>query len=297
MIEAEKTASEWHGLITRERALEKLSVAQLKWRLKTGLWVTVFPSIYRVLGAPVTWKSNLEALHTWAGKGVVFSHRTAAALHGLEGFKEGPLEVTSTKRLIPQKDVSIYRVKFVSHHDLTKIDGLPVTNVTRTLFDLAAKTDAYTLRTACDQALREKKTTLENLERILKRSGKRAGVIDARELVEDLSGAGGPTESVLEDRCKELIASAGLPEPEVQWSTIAGRKRRRLDLFFKQYGVVVEADGYASHSGVVAFEADRERNNALTAQNLKLLHWTWTAIETRPDSLIAELFVVMNLSH
>jgi hypothetical protein len=167
--------------------------------------------------------------------------------------------------------------------------------VARTLFDLAARTDSNTLRTTFDQALREKKTTLEQLERLVKRSGNRPGVIDARELIADLSGAGSPTESVLEDRCLALIEAAGLPRPTVQWSTIAGRKRRRLDLFFEKYGVVVEADGYASHSGVQAFEADRERNNALTAANLKLLHWTWSAIESRPDELIAELYVVMNL--
>jgi very-short-patch-repair endonuclease len=101
---------------------------------------------------------------------------------------------------------------------------------------------------------------------------------------------------VLEDRCIELIQSAGLPRPRVQWSVIAGRKRRRLDLFFDEHGVVVEAEGYASHSSVDAFEADRERNNSLLLLNLRVLHWTWTAIEVRPDELIAELYALMNLS-
>jgi hypothetical protein len=297
MNQAETTAGEWHGLITREEALRTLSVAQLKWRLSSELWVTVVPKIYRVVGAPITWRQNLHALNTWAKKGFAFSHRTAAALHSLEGFKEEPLELTSTRFRKPLPGVTVYRAEFLPHHDLTKVDEFPVTSVTRTLLDLAARTDSSTLRTACDQALREKKTTLENLERILKRSGNRPGVIAMRELVDDLSGAAGPTESVLEERCLALIEAAGLPRPEVQWSTIAGRKRRRLDLFFKNYGVVIEADGYASHSGVVAFEADRERNNAITAANLKLLHWTWTAIETRHEELIAELYVVLNLRH
>jgi predicted transcriptional regulator of viral defense system len=299
MIEADAKvlvdAGEWHGLVKRREALKSLSVEQLQWRLSTGAWVEVFPRVYRVLGAPVTWRQNLVALHEWAKKGVVFSHRTAAALHGFESFKEGPLEVTSTKRLRSPPGIVVYRAEYLAHNDLTEIDDLPVTNVARTLFDLAARTDSNTLRTTFDQALREKKTTLEQLERLVKRSGNRPGVIDARELIADLSGAGSPTESVLEDRCLALIEAAGLPRPTVQWSTIAGRKRRRLDLFFEKYGVVVEADGYASHSGVQAFEADRERNNALTAANLKLLHWTWSAIESRPDELIAELYVVMNL--
>lgn len=299
MIEAEAQAmvraGEWRGLVTRKEALKDLSVAQLKWRLSTRAWVTVFPSVYRVVGAPVTWLQSLHALKACAKKGFAFSHRTAAALHGFESFKEGPLEMTSTRFRKPLSGVTVYRARFLSHTDLTELDDLPVTNVNRTLLDLAARTDPYTLRTIYDQALREKKTTLEQLERILRRSGNRPGVIDARQLIDELSGSSGPTESVLEDRSIALIEAAGLPRPEVQWTTIAGRKRRRLDLFFKQWGVVIEADGYASHSGVEAFEADRERNNSLIAMNFKLLHWTWTAIETRPDELIAELYVVLNL--
>lgn len=301
MIEAEAKAMEragaWCGLITRKEALKDLSVAQLKWRLATKAWVTVFPSVYRIVGAPVNWMQSLHALKACARRGFAFSHRTAAALHGFDSFKEGPIEVTSTRFRKPLEGVTIHRAKFLSHTDLTELHDLPVTNVCRTLLDLAARTDRYTLRSTYDQALREKKTTIEELERILKRSGNRPGVGDARELIDDLSGANGPTESVLEDRSLALIEAAGLPRPEVQWTTIAGRKRRRLDLFFKQYGVVIEADGYASHSSVDAFEADRERNNSLIAMNLKLLHWTWTAIETRPDELIAELYVVLNLRH
>ncbi len=288
-------AGEQCGLVTRKSAMAFLSARQLRTRLETGAWVRVLPSIYRVVGAPVTWRQNLEALLLWAGEGAVLSHRTAAALHGFKSFKEGPLELTTPKRLCTPGEVHVHYASAIAKCDRTEVDGLCVTNATRTLVDLASTHDGYTMRAVFDQALREKKTTLELLADATKRSKNRPGVIDVRELLVEFSGENGPTESALEQLCLEVIEAAGLPKPRLQWALIAGRKRRRLDLFFDKHGVVVEADGYASHSGIEAFEDDRERNNSLIIMNLRVLHWTWRALHERPEELIAQLYAALNL--
>lgn len=288
-------AGELSGLVTRTTALGFLSEKQLRCRLESGTWVRVLPSVYRVVGAPVTWRQNLEALLLWAGKGAVLSHRTAAALHGFKSFKEGPLEVTCISRVRAPEGVVLHHVSAIPACDRTEVDDLRVTNATRTLVDLAATYDGYTMRAAFDQALREKKTTLELLAAAVKRSKNRPGVIDVRELLLEFSGEDGPTESALEQLCLEVIEAAGLPKPRLQWALIAGRKRRRLDLFFDKHGVVVEADGYASHSGIEAFEDDRERNNSLIIMNLRVLHWTWRALHERPEELIVQLYAALNL--
>lgn len=289
-------AGELSGLVTRTAALGFLSAQQLRTRLETGAWVRVLPSIYRVVGAPVTWRQHLEALLLWAGKGAVLSHRTAAALHGFKSFKEGPLELTCSSRVRAPEGVCIHPVSAVPACDRVEVDDLRVTNATRTLFDLAATADRFTMHAAIDQALREKKTTLEKLASTANRSKRRPGVINMRELISEFSGENGPSESELERLCLEVIEAAGLPKPRLQWALIAGRKRRRLDLFFQKYGVVVEADGYASHSGVEAFEDDRERNNNLTLLNLRVLHWTWSALHERPEELVAQLYAALNLA-
>lgn len=288
-------AGELSGLVTRAVALGFLSEQQLRTRLQTGAWVRLLPSVYRVVGAPVTWRQHLEALLLWAGKGAVLSHRTAAALHGLNSFKEGPLELTCSSRVRAPEGVHLHHVSAVPACDRTEVDDLRVTNATRTLVDLAATTDPFTLRAVLDQALREKKTTLEKLAAAAKRAKNRPGVIDLRELLREFNGEDGPTESELERLCLEVIAAAGLAKPRLQWALVAGRRRRRLDLFFDKQGVVVEADGYASHSGIEAFEDDRERNNSLTILNLRVLHWTWRALHERPEELVAQLYAALNL--
>jgi hypothetical protein len=287
-------ASEARGLVSRTEALRFLSARQIKTRLETRAWVRVFPTVYRVVAAPVTWRQSVEALARWGGRGAVLSHRTAAALHGFTGFSEGPLELTMTRRTRVPKGVKVFRVDALARGDVTELEDLKITSVPRTLIDLTATTGRMTLRGVVDQMLREKKTTLEKLgEAAEERSENRRGIIEFREILREFEGAGGPTESELEVEALELIAASGLPPPKVQWRIIAGRKQRRLDLSWP--GVVIETDGYAWHSGIDTFEDDRERNNSLTVRNLRVLHWTWQAIQDRPDELIAELYVVLNL--
>lgn len=290
-------ASESQGLVTRAQALGFLTERQLRSRLETRAWTRVFPSVYRPTAVPETWRQLIEALVLWAGKGAALSHKTAAAMHGLEGFPQGPLELTITRQLRAPEGVVVHRVRAIAPRDVIQVDDLNVTSVTRTLIDLAAASDSLTLRTAFDHALREKKTTLEELRRAARRAKKRPGVIDVRDLLCELEGEGGPTESQLEDLALDLIAAAGLPRPEVQHAVIAGGKGRRLDLLFKGQGVVIEADGYATHSGIDAFEDDRVRNNSLAVSGLLVLRWTWHALHVRPDELIAELYVALNRPH
>jgi hypothetical protein len=289
-------ASEALGLVTRASALEEWTPRQLRYRLEQRAVVHVVGEVYRLPAAPETWRQKVLALETWANKRFAFSHETAAALHGLGHFKEeGQIVLTTTRRMRTQPWFRVFRVEGLGKNDVTDLDGLTVTTVERTLFDLAARTDRFTLRTCVDQALREKKTTLEDLQTETDRSKNRPGVRDMRELLTELRGEGGPGESVLEDVALDLIHSAGLPRPEVQWKVVVGRKRRRLDLLFKKHGVVIEADGFASHAGVDAFEDDRQRNNSLIVSGYRVLHWTWTALHERPDELIAELYVALNL--
>ncbi len=287
-------AATMHGVLTRAQALRHLTPAELRHRLESRAWVCVFPSVYRVEGAPETWRQRLEAFALWAGRRAVLSHRTAAALQGLAGFKEGPLDATTTCRARPLEGVTLYEVEAFAPKDVVDLQDLRVTSLTRTLFDLAAGTDSLRLRAAVDQALREKRTSLAKLHAQVDRSTNRQGRPAMGRLLRELEGLDGPTESALEDEALALIEAAGLPRPKVQQTVVAGRKQCRLDLVFVEQRVVIEADGYAWHSGIESFERDRERNNALTARRFRVLHWTWQAIQSRPEELIEQLRVTLN---
>lgn len=282
------------GVVSRAEVLRFLSAKQLERRLASGLLKRVFPRIYRAAGAPDGWRQTVEALSLWAGPKAALSHRTAAALYGFTHFKEGPLEVSLTSQRRVPAGVKASRVGLLSKKDVGEAGGLRATSVERTLIDLAVKTDRYTMRASIDQALRQKWTTLDDLRRAIARTKRRPGVPDLRELLHEFDGDDGPGESELEEVMFALIESAGLPKPTRQRSGQSGDKRVRVDLLFEKHGVIVEGDGYASHSGVDSFEADRERDNLLTASGYRVLHWTWTAMHQQPEELINVLLATLN---
>jgi Protein of unknown function (DUF559) len=292
-VQCLQRAAEQFGVLSRADALEFLSEDQLRSRLDSKAWVRLFPAVYRVEGAPTGWRQSLEALARWAGRGAALSHRTAAALHGLKGFAEGPFEVSLIRSARSPQGVTVHRVDGFVPSDLASVHDLQVTSVTRTLADLAARTAAPELRDAMDQALREKSTTLAMLARALKRSKWRPGVGDLRHLLNEFEGAGGPTESELEAEVLGLLDSIGLPRPRIQRPVRSGDKGLRLDLCFDAEKVVIEADGYAYHSSIERFEDDRQRNNILMLSGFRVLHWTWAALQDRPEELLNELLALL----
>ncbi|MFZ5445827.1 MAG: DUF559 domain-containing protein [Myxococcota bacterium] len=280
-------AAERHGVLTRAQARALLTRDQVKRQLKTGAWVRVYPQVFRVAGAPQTYTQQQHAVAAWLGARGVLSHRTAALLHGLELSAKEPLDVTVKHRVKGPAGVKVYRRK-LGAKETTELDGLRVTTVERTLFDLASCVDSADLKALVTQALRKQLTTLEALRKVAAWKGW-PGVGALRKVLAELDGQGGPTESALEDRVLELLEQAELPKPTVQKQVKAGKRRARLDFLYEAQRVVIEADGYAYHADVKSFEADRQRRNALIARGYRVLQWTWRALDERPEELVAEL--------
>ena len=81
-----------HGLITRAQALAMgMTVHQVRHRLDTGRWVGVARSVYRHAAVAPTPLSQLLAV--CLAHDVLASHRSAAALHSIEGYGLGHIEV------------------------------------------------------------------------------------------------------------------------------------------------------------------------------------------------------------
>lgn len=290
-----REAARQEGVLRRDQALRWLSAKQVQGRLASGAWERVFPRVFRVVGAPVGWRQSLRALCLWAGTGFALSHRTAAELHRLSRFRAQRLELSVTRHLVRPGACVVHEVQPFGRGEVEVLQGLPVTSATRTLFDLASLDDVRLddLRASVDQALREKKTSVERLEVSLARCAGHRGAGRMRRILVELQGGGGPTESELEARVLELIRGAGLPVPERQRTVIVGGRLRRVDFRYPGARVIVEADGYAYHSNVIAFEKDRQRRNSLITAGYEVLQWTWKALEERPFVLIQELVTVL----
>lgn len=285
-------AKQW-GVIRRDQALKWLSPAQLQRRLDAEAWVSVMPCVFRVEGAPHSWHQDLKAIALWAGRGYAFSHQTAAALHGFRRFPEGSLVLSVTRHLAAPAKITLVRVGALKSKDVEVVNGFKVTKVSRTLTDLAAVAPQTDVRAAADEALSRKWITVDDLAKAVGKLKRARGVAFLRTLVGEYQGGDGPCESELESVLFELLDGSGLPRPVRQRVVKIGGRTRRTDFFFEDFGVVLEADSFAYHSSPMAFEKDRQRYNSLTARDFKVLQWTWTAMQERPDELISELAAVL----
>jgi Transcriptional regulator, AbiEi antitoxin len=133
----DRFAAGHHGLITRAEAFRLgLSNGQIHRRLAAGRLIVAASGVYRVPGAPVTWR-QLALAACWSGPpDTSVSHVTAAAMADLT-------RPPSTPQLTVPRGTS-GRIRGARVHwspldplDRTIIDGIPTTSVARTLIDCA----------------------------------------------------------------------------------------------------------------------------------------------------------------
>ena len=82
-----------------------------------------------------------------------------------------------------------------------------------------------------------------------------------------------------------IVRDAGLPQPQAN-SLLTARDHPRLevDLHWPAHRLIVELDGYETHRTRAAFEADRQRDAALTADGYRVVRFTWRT----PDAVMRD---------
>jgi len=193
------------------------------------------------------------------GKDTCASHRAAAFLWQLDGFAFGVAEITTTRNLRNLNDVIVHRVSELRPCDLAYVGSVPVTEVSRTLLDVASVAPPDLLEDALDDALRRRLTSLARLGWRLDNIGAKGkeGTSALRKLLDQRPDGKPFTDSPLERKVWRLIREAGLPEPVRQYEIFDGPHFvARVDFAYPAHKLVIEADGYRYHTGRRAWEHD-----------------------------------------
>jgi very-short-patch-repair endonuclease len=157
--------------------------------------------------------------------------------------------------------------------------GLRLTSPARTLLDLAATTSAE-LEQALNEAHVQRLVTHQEVRRLLDRP--RPGVKALREVADETPGL---TRSKAERSLRALIAKAGLPAPR----TNVGVAAYEVDMYWPAQRLVVEFDGWSTHSSRPAFESDRLKDAALQLAGQRVIRFTQRQLSRRPEELAARL--------
>ncbi|MDQ3661419.1 MAG: hypothetical protein M3454_10235 [Actinomycetota bacterium] len=226
-------------------------------RISSGRWERVYPKVYRIQGSPPNRAQALLAAHLWVEGGAVFSHRTAAELHGFGLPKQELIEMATLRRLrVRDQRVRLHRRALVEPRDIVTRGRLRITSVDLTVLDLAGRLTEAALGRLVDDVLRRQLCSLPRLKWRLKQSGGpgRAGSAGLRAALATRAEGYRVTDSVLEDLFVDLCRRHGLPEPRRQVE-VSGLGR--VDFYYDDTRIVIELDGYAYHSDRPAFQKDR----------------------------------------
>jgi hypothetical protein len=261
-----RLAARQHGCFTRRQALQRgMTDRMIARRVDTGRWVRVAAGVYRVAGVPVTWKQRALSACMASGPGAVVSHRSAAVLWGVSGFRPGPLEITVPRGRSGRNPLArVHR----SDVDGVRRDGIPVTRPARMISDLARVVGGDLLEEAVDDVLCRRLCRLEDLAP--------RGAL--REVLAAWGGDGLP-DGVAEMRVVRALLAAGLPTPVRQYEIwVNGVFVARVDLAYLPFRLAMELDGFRWHAGRRRYRSDRMRRNRVEAAG-------WRLLEAAPEDI------------
>jgi predicted transcriptional regulator of viral defense system len=287
------TPSDWYWLLdghekvfSRTEAKESgVSYPTVRRRLKTGKWRRIDRGVYATFTGPLTREARLWAIAGRAGKDAMFSHETAAELHGISDKPSSTIHVTvpHSRRLAqktPWPGIQIHRSDQSAAESPNTLK-LPRTTVADTVLDVVAtaKTLDYGY-SIISRALWKHKVTAEALLERLETRTRYARRAWFRDAVADASdGAHFPLERLY---LREVERRHGLPKAHRQALGRLPSGKQYKDNLYEDYKVCVELDGAAYHSNEQAL-ADRRRDNQnLAADDVRTFRFGFVDVTVRP---------------
>jgi very-short-patch-repair endonuclease len=230
-------------------------------------------------------RQGLDAVIERMPRGSVFSHLTAARLHGLEVAPAGQVDVTvpADARLSARAGLHVHRAR-LDRTEVARRSGLPVTSAIRTCLDLARELPVVDAVAAVDMALHQKLVRLDDLQARLDPLAGRRGVRQARQAIELAEAR---SESPMESRLRVILVDGGLPRPEAQVTLRDGsRFLGRADLCYPEARLCIEYDGGMHRESLAE---DDVRQNRLVSAGYRLLRYTAADVYGHPDRIVAEV--------
>jgi hypothetical protein len=252
-----------------------MSPKMIRTRVSGGEWKRLDNGVYGHVAVEPTWERSVMAAvlaEPWA----VASHRSAAVLHELRGFRRGRPEITIAPGANARGQLAIaHRGIDVKH---TIIRSIPAVTLDQAFVDLAQVVSERRLRAALADRADATPTILDAVRDRYCELAPRGGR-DLRALRSVLLrfGAGGvPDRSRLESMLATAITVPGMA-PAIWEAPFPGRSpgSQRVDCLVSTWALGIEADGRAWHTRIEDFERDRRRDAEAAAAGYLTLRFTW----------------------
>jgi hypothetical protein len=287
-------AARQHALVTRQQAVaEGASRSFIRHRLASGRWIQVHAGVFLIAGSPIEWETKVHAAVLAGGPGALASHRTAAVLWDLDGFRRGRSEITVERHRLPEHlAVRVHESTDMELAAATVRRGIPTTGLLRTLLDMGCLVRADLLDAAVEQVVRETRHDWPDLYHCLVTHSRRGrnGCGPLRAVLEARYGED-VTDSRFETLVRRLLADAGVVDPVSQFEIRddAGRFVAEVDLAWPERMVAIELQSKKHHLNTPRWLRDMERLNAATLLGWNVLLYPWAVYVDRPGRIVDEV--------
>jgi very-short-patch-repair endonuclease len=252
-------------------------------------------NVFAFAGSPETWERSMLAACLAAGPLAVASHRAAARIWNLVGPGDEIVEITVPYPLSPQlRRVVVHRSRDLVSDQTTVRNRIPVTNLLRTMVDLAAVLPPDKVEDALDAGLRWPSLfSIAAVEATLDQLGGcgRSGAGVLRKVLEERVLGGAVSDSDLEKRMARLLKKAKLPSAVFHYvvSTPAGLFLAEVDFAYPEIKLAIEVDGFDAHGTPRAMAKDFVRQNGLVPYKWHVLRFTWRQVTREPAMVAATI--------
>jgi very-short-patch-repair endonuclease len=246
---------------------------------------------HRVIPREGRWVAAILA----SGPEAVLSHWSAAALWMIRPNSRSVIDVTT-----PHKSRSWDGIR--RHHkplpfdEVTVEEGIPVTTVPRTIFDLAATEPVDVVKSLLRESEYRQLSDRLSLWDLVERYPGRRGVRTVRAALEGIKEEpSGRKRSRLEERFAPFLRRHHLPLPRFNDWIMAGGRRYRVDCHWPDTSQIVELDGWDGHSTRTAFREDRARDRILRVAGYSVTRITWNQLDDEPEAIAADLRALLDI--
>lgn len=282
------------GVVGRRQLLERgVGEDAIDHRLAVGRLHVVAHGVYAVGHRLTSPLGRCMAAVLASGRGAVLSHRSAAGLWGISEPSGGPVHVTVGRKSTSSKAIRRHHLTLPSD-EITVHDGIPVTTMPRTIFDLAATSSVDQVESAIRQAEYLRLDDRLSLPDLIQRYPGRRGIRRLRTALERTEALpAGRTRSRLEERFLPFLRRYGLPRPRLNdWIEVAGQ-RFQVDCHWAGSGQVVELDGWQAHGTRSGFRRDRARDRILRAAGYEVTRISWAQLDDEPEAIAIDLRIIL----
>ncbi len=224
----------------------------------------------------------------------IASHQSAATLRGLD-LLNGRSAHAVCVTVPPGARAGSYRQANVIRHSaalpgahITMLFGVPTTTAARTAVDIARSGTFMEGVVTADSALHQRWASKTELRRVLASCDGWPGIGNATSVVDFASSL---SESALESCARVVFHERGLPAPELQVVILGqdGSRIARVDFFWRECGVVAEADGLLKYQTGADAIAELKRDRLLREQGLDVIHFTWEELFREPERVVGRM--------